>query len=284
MLGLENGPQSPPPSRGAVLRRRLLHTFRYWMQTEVHVYGFSIAANVLLSFFPFLIVMISLCHEVLGWKTAGQAIGLTIRDYFPDQLGLFITNYLPHRKLQIVSVLLLLFTANGIFEPLEVALNRAWGIGINRSFLRNQLVSLALIFACGTLALLSSLLTGMNMRLLGGDNVSKLMVLVFFKMAAVPISMVMLFLIYWLLPNAKISARFVIPPAIFTGLTLEALKYINLLTWPLWRTKLHAEYGPFYYSVTIVVWSFLAAMVILAGAEWAARAAADHKTLTARTD
>ena len=56
-----------------------------------------------------------------------------------------------------------------------------------------------------------------------------------------------------------------IPPAIFAGLALEVLKYINLLTWPLWRKKLHAEYGPFYYSVTIVLWSFLAAMVILAG-------------------
>lgn len=280
MLGLENGfraVDNQPPPRGAVLKRRLLHTFRYWMQTEVHVYGFSIAANVLLSFFPFLIVMISLCHEVLGWKTAGQAINLMISDYFPDQLGLFISNYLPHRSLQIASVLLLLFTANGIFEPLEVALNHAWGIGRNRSFLRNQIVSLGLIFACGTLGLMSSLLTGMNMRLLGGDDLSKLLVLVFFKVAAVPISIVMLFLIYWLLPNAKISARFVIPPAIFAGLALEALKYINLFTWPLWRRKLHAEYGPFYYSVTIVVWSFLAAMIILAGAEWAARAAAEHK-------
>jgi hypothetical protein len=34
----------------------LAPTFRYWMQTEVHVYAFSVAANVLLSFFPFLIV------------------------------------------------------------------------------------------------------------------------------------------------------------------------------------------------------------------------------------
>jgi len=34
--------------RGAVLKRRLAHTFHYWMETEVHVYGFSIAANVLL--------------------------------------------------------------------------------------------------------------------------------------------------------------------------------------------------------------------------------------------
>jgi membrane protein len=267
-----------PEARGAVLRRRLAHTFRYWMETEVHVYGFSIAANVLLSFFPFLIVMVSVCHEILGWRTAADAINLMIRDYFPDQLGLFISNYLPHRTLQIVSVLLLLFTANGVFEPLEVALNRAWGITRNRSYVRNQMVSLALIFTCGTLALCSSLLTGMNMRQLGGDAVSRVMVLVFFKMAAIPMSILMLFLIYWLLPNAKISPRFVLPPAIFVGLALELLKYVNLLTWPMWRRKLHAEYGPFYYSVTIVLWSFLAAMVILAGAEWAAQAAAEHRS------
>ncbi len=269
--------------RGAVLKRRLAHTFHYWMETEVHVYGFSIAANVLLSFFPFLIVMISLCHEVLGWKTAGDAINVAVRDYFPDQLGVFISNYLPHRSLQIASVFLLLFTANGVFEPLEVALNRAWGITKNRTFLRNQMVSLGLIFACGTLALVSSLLTGMNMRQLGGDAVSQFMTLVFFKMAAVPMSIAILFLIYWLLPNAKISPRFVIPPAIFVGLALEILKYINLLTWPWWRRKLHAEYGPFYYSVTIVLWSFLAAMVVLAGAEWAARAAEDRGRSVAQT-
>ena len=263
--------------RGAVLKRRLAHTFHYWMETEVHVYGFSIAANVLLSFFPFLIVMISVCHKMLGWKTAGDAINIAIHDYFPDQLGVFISSGLPHKTLQVFSVFLLLFTANGVFEPLEVALNRAWGIPKNRSFVRNQLVSLGLIFACGTLALVSSLLTGVSMRQLDGNPVSGFMILFFFKTAAVPMSILMLFLIYWLLPNAKISPRFVLPPAIFVGLALELLKYINLLTWPLWRRKLHAEYGPFYYSVTIVLWSFLAAMIILAGAEWAAQAAAEQR-------
>ncbi|MGH9612567.1 MAG: hypothetical protein ACRD4P_05755 [Bryobacteraceae bacterium] len=38
---------------------RVTHpTVRYWMATEVHVYAFSVAANLLLSFFPFLIVML----------------------------------------------------------------------------------------------------------------------------------------------------------------------------------------------------------------------------------
>jgi hypothetical protein len=37
------------------------------------------------------------------------------------------------------------------------------------------------------------------------------------------------------------------------------------------RGKLEHEYGPFVYSVTIVLWGFIASMVVLAGAEWAAR-------------
>jgi membrane protein len=271
-----------PAAQSGELKRRLLHTFHYWMNTEVHVYGFSIAANVLLSFFPFLIVMLSLMREVFGLDGAANAINMVLNDYFPGKLGEFIGNNLKvnvegHRALQVMSVFLLLFTANGVFEPLEVALNKAWGITKNRSFLRNQLVSLGLIFVCGTLALASAMLTGLSMMALGDHGISRFLVLFLFKMAAIPLSIILLFLIYWRLPNAKISARFVLPPAIFVGLTLEALKYINLLALPHWLKKLHAEYGPFYYSVTIVLWSFLASMIILAGAEWAAQDAAEDR-------
>ena len=52
------------------LGRKYMPTIRYWMETEVHVYAFSIAANVLLSFFPFLIVMVTLCRHLLHWQGA----------------------------------------------------------------------------------------------------------------------------------------------------------------------------------------------------------------------
>jgi membrane protein len=42
---------------------------------------------------------------------------------------------------------------------------------------------------------------------------------------------------------------------------------------------LSVEYGPFYYTVTIVLWGFLASMVVLAGAEWTARHAQAEATL-----
>ena len=118
------------------------------------------------------------------------------------------------------------------------------------------------------------MLSGLTVKQLGtGAPVSRFLVMMLLKTAAIPLGMLMLFLIYWLLPNARIPARSALPAAVVAGLALEVLKYVNLLTWPLWRDKLRAEYGPFTYSVTIVLWSFLAAMVVLAGAEWSARSA-----------
>ena len=66
----------------------------------------------------------------------------------------------------------------------------------------------------------------------------------------------------------------IVPAAILVGVLLEVLKYINLWTWPYLRAKLQSEYGPFYYTVTIILWGFLAALVVLAGAEWTARSQA----------
>jgi membrane protein len=262
------------------LGRACAPTVRYWMETEVHVYGFSIAANVLLSFFPFLIVMMSLCRHVLHWPEAIDAIMIALRDYFPAEMGAFIERNLRYTvnsrgPMQFGSILLLFFTANGVFEPLEVALNRAWGVTKNRSFLKNQLVSMGLIFLCGGLVLLSIVFTAANHQALeqffGESTLAAILGTVFFKGAAIPVTILILFLIYWLLPNRRMPWREVVPVSIVVGFALEGLKYINLLTWPFLRAKLEQEYGPFINSVTIILWSFLASMVVLAGAEWSAR-------------
>lgn len=262
-------------------RRHLVPTARYCMRTEVHVHALAVAASVLLSFFPFLIVMISLCRYGFHWRAAANAIYLALDDYFPGEMGDFIRRNLvavveSRGAMQITSIALLLVTANGIFEPLEVALNSVWGVKQNRSYLKNQLLSLGLIFLCGGLVLASFILTALNQRYLGNllgltARVPLWINLVFFKFAAIPVSILALFLVYWLLPNRRVPPLRIAPVAILVGLAIELLKYINLLTWPLVKEKLQKEYGPFYISVTIVIFSFLASMIVLAGAEWAAR-------------
>jgi len=255
-------------------------TLRYLMQTEVHVYAFSVSAGMLLSFFPFLIVMLSLFQHVFHWKAAVNAVYFALDDYFPDAFGHFLrrnfeVTVASQGEVQMISILLLFFTASGIFEPLEVALNRSWNCTKNRHYFKNQLVGLGLIFACGALMVISTMLTALS----NGDAAkhsfasANIMGVVFFRLAAIPLSMFLLFLVYWLLPNCKVKAADIVPAAIAVGFLLEILKYVNLLTWPYLRAKLALEYGPFVYTVTIILWGFVASMVILAGAEWSARRA-----------
>jgi uncharacterized BrkB/YihY/UPF0761 family membrane protein len=279
---------APPPSfepprfhqsRGARWIEIVGPTARYCMQTEVHVFALSMAASVLLSAFPFLIVMMSLCKYGFHWPAGVQALDLALADFFPGDMDQFIRRNLmaavqSRGPFQITSVLLLLFTANGVFEPLEVALNRVWGVPENRSFVRNQLLSLGLIFLCGGLTLASFVLTAMNRRIVSNwFPVPTFGGLLLFKVSAVPISILALGFMYWLLPNRKITVASIAPVA-----ALEGLKYINLLTWPFLKTKLQKEYGPFYISVSIILWSFTAALVILAGAEWSARKTPDLRS------
>lgn len=259
-------------------------TLRYWMQTEVHVYAFSVAANVLLSFFPFLIVSLSMARLVFREQAVISAMNLALRDYFPDALQQFLLRNLPRRgPMPAISILLLLFTANGVFEPLEVALNRIWGIRKNRSFLRNQLVSLGLIFVCGGLALTSLMLTALNQQSFqAGEGMPKWLSAVIghgfaffsvliFKLAAIPLSVLILFLVYRYLPNGRPPLERVIPAAVGVGLLLELMKYVNALAWPAFQQKLSREYGVFQYSASLIFLSFIASMIVLGGAEWAAR-------------
>jgi membrane protein len=269
------------------LKRHFGPTFRFWLETEVHVFAFSIAANVLLSFFPFLIVMISLCKYVLGWQAAVDAIYFALRDMFPGQWSDWLIrnlNFIVLKRgpFQIVSVLVLFFTANGVFEPLEVALNKIWRVKTNRSFLRNQILSLGLIFTCGALILLSLILTAVNREVLAkvsphGDPFSKLVSTIVFRSAALLVGVLVLFLIYWVLPNTKIAWRRVVPVAIFAGLAVEGLKFLTLFFWKQVDEKFYLEYCPFEYSAILVFWSFLASILVLGGAEWAARGGAEMK-------
>lgn len=250
------------------------------METEAHVYALAVAASVLLAFYPFVIVMLAICRDLLHWPAAANAVELALGDVFGPEQRDFIWRNIGYPKgvphLRLTSMLLLLFTANGIFEPLEVALNKAWGVTKNRSYLKNQLVSLGLIFACGALGLLSLTFSGINSTWLSqtsdtlGAGVVEWLEILFFKLAALPISMAALFLIYWLLPNRKIDWRRAAQVSIVVGLILEALKYINYLIAPSFQHKFHEDYRFFEHSAMLIAVTAIAALVVLGGAHWTA--------------
>lgn len=264
----------PAPAEGLVRS-----TARYLLQTDVHTFAFSVAANSILSFFPFLLLLMTLIRYVFHSKVMYGVVENLLRDYIPTGQEFVIRNLNAlvgtHHQAKVFSLAMLLITSTGIFVPLEVALNRVWGFPNNRSYLRNQLVSLGLVFACGSLALLSVWLTAGNVAIvknaLYGYGAWYVTLVDFFSMKifAILASIAIFFLIYWLLPNGKVPARGVLPAAVIMGLLSEALKYIYIFALP--RLNFAEVYGPFAISVSLMFWAFLSGMLLLTGAHLSAQ-------------
>ena len=153
------------------LRRHGWSTLRYLMQTEVHTYAFSVAANSILSLFPFIVLLLTVIQRVFHSTAMYNVVLELLRDYLPSNKDFVIRNlqFLASVKGrgQVLSLVMLLITSTGIFLPLEVALNSIWGFKKNRSYLMNLLVSLGLALGCGCLAMLSIALTAENLKMLG---------------------------------------------------------------------------------------------------------------------
>ena len=255
------------------LRRHGLATLRYLMQTEVHTYAFSVAANSILSFFPFIVLLLTVVRRLFHSPAMYNVVLQLLRHYLPSNQDFVIRNlqFLAGVKGrgQVLSFFMLLITSTGIFLPLEVALNSVWGFKKNRSYLMNLVVSLGLALACGCLAMLSIALTAQNLRVLGRMIGNQGLIFqgvgfVVMKASAIVATICIYFLIYWVLPHGKVPARAVLPAAIVTGLASEAAKYIYILVLP-WL-NFQEVYGPFSVSVTLIFWSFWSGMLLLGGA------------------
>src|SRR5437879_9076804 len=124
----------------------------------------------------------------------------------------------PHKGTQFFSLVMLLITSTGVFLPLEVALNRVWGVRQNRSYLHNQAVSLGLAFAVGVLAMASVASTASQRTILAWgffdhtDNwVVHFLSYGFLRLCAGLASILLFFLIYWVVSDRNISVCAVIP-------------------------------------------------------------------------
>jgi membrane protein len=259
-------------------RSLAVSTVKYLMQTDVHTFAFSVAANSILSFFPFVVLMMTLIRRVFHSRVMYEVVVQLLRDYLPAGQEFVIRNLNSmvnsRQRVQLFSLVILLITSSGIFLPLEVALNRIWRFDKNRSYLGNQVVSFGLAFACGALALMSIGLTAgpvafMEWILRGyGTGFVRVVGFLVMKVFAIAASIAIFFLIYWVLPNGKVPARTVLPAAIIMGLLSEALKYAYILALP-WL-NFQEVYGPFALSVTMMFWAFLSGLLLLAGAHLSA--------------
>ena len=259
--------------------------------TEAHTYAYSVSANFLLASLPFLFLLLWVANQFLPGlgDTQQRVIGQLVASYLPAGQSRLVADAtrLAHRHtVQVFSFVMLAISSSGVFLPLEVALNSIWGFKHNRGYLRNQVVSLGLVLGCGAIAyasvVLASLGNALAVAVLPASWTMAIAALswLFLNLSSVPAAVAVFFLIYWLLPNGKVPAAQVLPAAIYAGLLAEVFK--TVFPWLLPFLDFSTVYATLALPVTLLVWGYCGALLLLFGASLSARGVARLPSLSSR--
>jgi uncharacterized BrkB/YihY/UPF0761 family membrane protein len=169
---------------------------------------------------------------------------------------------------------MLAISASGVFLPFEVALNGVWGFPKNRSYLGNQMMSLTLVACCAVLAYAGVVFAAATKAALVDPIpfawLSTILNFVVMKVFALPLTIISFWLVFWWVPNGRVPLLQVFAPAFYTGLLAEVLKIVFSLLLPL--LDFQRAYGRvFWLPVTLLVWTYSGAMLLLFGASLSAR-------------
>ena len=251
-------------------RPRLLHA-------ELHLYALASAAGVLLFLYPFVQALLTFCAYQLRSSGAVETISLAINSVFIDDLyDITRRRLVAQRTIGGSSLAVLFLSALVILRPVSIALNRTWGPGPRRAFAIDILKAL-LVFPCAVLFLASAVLTlpdhGGALIALGSPTRSQTFsVVLVLELVALTLSTAAAYLIYWLVPDRRRAVVRTLPMALAAGLWLEGLKYAALLFWkPLLQERMYRQYGTFYNAMTILVFGYFAALIILSVARFSTR-------------
>lgn len=271
----------PLPIYGFEWRRDGKVLIQYLLDSEVHTFAFSVAANAILSFIPFIVLLYTISEGVFHSQQMTDVVGDFIKYLFPsnpsgqDMVIRNLTFVALKSGVRVFSLFMILVSCTGIFLPLEVALNRSWGVAKSRNYLMNQLIALGLALWMVILGMLSILLNAAERTIVTvmffghTDNFAfRFISESWLAMSTAVASILFFFSIYWLLPNRKLPARPVLRVSIVTGLLWVGAKYVFVALLP--KLDLKALYGPFYVSVGLLLWAYVSGLLLFAGAQFSA--------------
>jgi YihY family inner membrane protein len=258
---------------------------KYLLDSEVHTFAFSVAANAILSFIPFVVLLYTLALSVFHSQSMAGVVSDLVTNYFPSTASVaFWANLrkVAPGHVQAFSLVMILISCTGIFLPLEVALNQAWGVAKSRNYLLNQVVAFGLAILMVVLGFISIVL--------GTAQRTVLAFLMFHKvdnwfykfisdswlgLCSGAACILFFFSIYWLLPNCKVPWRPVLRASVVTGVIWLVAKYIFVLVLP--HLDLNAMYGPFFISVGLLLWAYISGLILFAGAQYSVARLGNHK-------
>jgi membrane protein len=268
------------------LRRSCASVIEYLLDSEVHTYAFSVAANAIISFIPFIVLLYTLSRVVFHSALMVRVVGEMVHYFLPsnqDWVAASLANAAQRQGVQWISLVMILISCTGIFLPLEVALNQAWGVSKSRNYVMNQLVAFGLALLMVALAVLSILLSTWQQQILGfvffhhtDNSVFAVISYLWLALSTGAASILFFFSIYWLLPNRRIPARHVLRTSMYTGVIWLLAKNVYVAVLP--HLELKTLYGPFYVSVGLLFWAYISGLILFAGAQFSVTRMNGHAT------
>jgi membrane protein len=256
----------------------LYHGFLGVYHSDDLTYASSIAYYALLALFPLLLLTLSLLGSATANENDRAAVLNFAFQYFPRQLE-FITTQLDafrqnRHALGIGGSLVLVWASLGVFGAITSAVNHAWGVERQFSYWKHKLVSFLMLVAAGVLTFLALLMVSAR----GIINASWFARVVwhvpwlgqfggFAAEWATTITLILVVgLIFYFVPNAKVRFKDVWIGAIVTGLLWRlALFGFSWYVRDLSRFNIHGSIAA---VIVFLIWVYVCSVILLYGVEF----------------
>jgi membrane protein len=237
----------------------------------------SIAYYSLLSLFPFFLLAFSILASATSNAEERAAVLTFVLRYFPRHFD-FVTTQLDAMqqagvRLGIAGSVLMVWAAMGVFSAITSAVNHAWGVEKQRSYLKHKLIAFIMLVTASLLLLAGLLLvSAINVAEASWfevvlTRVPGLLVLQSFALnwATTVIFILIVGLVFYFVPNADVRFRDVWVGAVLTGLLWRAAlagfsRYVRDLS----RFSVHGSIAA---VVVFLIWVYISAVILLYGVE-----------------
>jgi membrane protein len=240
----------------------------------------AIAYYALLSLFPFLLLVISILGSITADEGDRLAVLSFVFRYFPTQFDFVNTQLDAFRQtrvqLGVAGGLALIWASLGVFGAVTSAVNDAWGVEKQRSFLKHRMVSFLMLVAGGGVMILGLLLVGavqvaqaswFGVMLTRFRWLQALQTLTFTYSATI-LLIVAVGLIYYFIPNAKTRFRDVWVGAVLTGILWRIA--FDGFSWYIGRSGLSFIHGSIAAVVVFLLWIYVSSVILMFGVEFTA--------------
>jgi membrane protein len=241
----------------------------------------AIAYYALLSFFPFLLLVISLLGSVTADEADRMAVLTFVFRYFPTQLDFISAQLDAFRQMRVqvgvTGALGLIWASLGVFGAITSAVNEAWGVEKQRSFLKHRLVSFLMLAAAGGVMVLAlAMVSAVQVAQASWFGVllarfAWLEALQSFTLRYLATILLILGvgLVFYFIPNAKTRFRDVWIGAALTG-ALWRLAF-DAFSWYIRRnSQLSLIHGSIAAVVVFLLWVYVSSIILMYGVEFTA--------------